>query len=71
MDLMIKRCNSVTPSAEYIIVVVKILIYTAYVLLLYREKVLRKKVSPLHNSETKCETFAFTIPPLFHTTVSS
>ena len=53
MDLMIKRCNSVTPSAGYIIVVVKILKYTAYVLLLYSEKVLRKKVSPLHNSENE------------------
>ena len=53
MDLMIKRCNSVTPSAEYIIVVVKILIYTAYVSLLCSEKVLRKKVSPVHNSENE------------------
>lgn len=53
MDLMIKRCNSVTPSAGYIIVVVKILKYTAYVSLLYSEKVLRKKVLPLHNSENE------------------
>ena len=53
MDLMIKRCNSVTPSAEYIIVVVKILKYTAYVLLLYQENVLRKKVSLFYNSENE------------------